>query len=211
MSRRHSNGFSLVELLVVAAIIGILVAMYAAVLSRARSKAMQVAAVEAVRQRHIGQLAKGANVARPREIDRPDRDECREAYRQTLETGSGPALFTQLLYEVRTEPEFRAYWYTMIHPAVSDRLEFEEADLVARDEDGTEYVLAPLDLQRIKGKSFPIAWEFISTDMSEMSSGSIGANVMYSDGHVEYISYPGEYPVCPVVAELSHKFVQETM
>ncbi len=204
---RRRNGFSMVELLIVIAIILIIAGMYMGVLSRARSKAMQVVAVEAARQSYIGKLAKGANIARPQR-ETYGRGECRRAYRQTLQTGSGDALVTELLYEVRTEAEFRAYWHTLINPDASGSLEFERGALVARDEDGNEHVLGPLELDRTRGKSFPIGWEFLSSDMSEMSSGSIGANVMYSDGHVEYIAYPGRYPVCSTVAALSHRFVQ---
>jgi len=205
---RQRDGFSLVELLIVVAIIGILVSMYLGALSRARAKAKLIASSEAVRQRHVGRLAENANSADRVELESPDRDECRDAYRETLDTGSGPTLTTFLLYEVKSEEEFRAYWYTLIDPNASEPLEFDGGKLVARNEHGDEYELPVLDENRMKGELFPIGWGFLSTDMSEMDSGSMGANVLYSDGHIEYLSYPNKYPVCPIVAELSHEFVQ---
>ncbi len=205
---RQRNGFTLIELLVVVAIIAIIASMYMGALGRARAKAKQIANVEAVRQRYLGRLADNANSTEREEIELPDRDECRDAYRETLDTGSGPALTTFLLYEVRTLDEFRAYWYTLIDPEASEPLEFDGGRVVARDENGDEFRLRVLDENRTRGGLFPIGWEFLSTDMSEMDSGSLGANVLFSDGHVEFMPYPNDYPVCPTVAELSHKFVQ---
>jgi prepilin-type N-terminal cleavage/methylation domain-containing protein/prepilin-type processing-associated H-X9-DG protein len=205
---RARDAFSLVELLVVVAIIGVLAAFLVPALSRARSKAEQIAAVEAMRQKHIGALAQNANAPWPHDFEGPDREDCREAYARVLETGSGEAFVTELLYKVRNEAEFKAYWHTLIDPEADEELEFEGSTLVARDEQGTEFELLPLELHMLKEKAFPIGWEFLSTDMAEMSSGSIGANVLYSDGHVKYVPYPGKYPVCKTVADLSHRFVQ---
>jgi prepilin-type N-terminal cleavage/methylation domain-containing protein len=210
MKARH--GFSLVELLVVVAIIMLLASMYMVALGRARSKAMQVAAVEAVRQKYIGELASNVNAARRGRVGDITRvrEGARKAYRQTLQTGSGPTLVTELRYVVKNEAEFRAYWHTLINPAASEPLELKGQALVARDEDGNEYVLPPIDLNYVKGEVFPLGWEFLSTDMSEMTSGTIGAYVQYSDGHLDYIAYPGKFPICRSVAELSHRFVQES-
>lgn len=207
---RRRNGFSLVETLVVMAIIGVLASMLVAALTRARSKALQRAAVEAGRQWYIGMLADKANIARPKGNVKHSRAECREMYRQIFETGSGEMLATIPLYIVTNEEEFRAYWHTVIDPSASEELEFEGGKLVARDDEGNEFLLPSIESMGELRKTVPLAWEFLSTDMSEMESGSIGANVMYSDGHADYIPYPGKFPVCRTVAELSHRFVQES-
>ena len=211
MKKSERHGHTMVELLVVMAIIGVLSSMLLAALSKARLKALQVASTEAVRQHYIGEYADKANIARP-EPDEPDlarlRQACKSAYREKYPTGSGETIVTRLLYVVRTEAEFRAYWHTLVNPEATRPLELESGALVVYDERGNKFELAPLDLGRVKGESFPVGWEFLSTDMSEMSSGSIGANVLYSDGHVEYVPYPGKYPVCKTVADLSHRFVQ---
>lgn len=208
---RKRNGFSLVETLVVMAIIGILASMLVAALTRARSKAIQRAAAEAGRQWYIGRLADKANIARPKGNVRYSRDECREMYRQTFDIGSGETLVTVPFYIVTNEDEFRAYWHTVIDPSASEELEFEGGKLVARDEDDNEFLLTPIENMDQLRKTVPLAWQFLSTDMSEMEAGrSIGASVWYSDGHEEYIPYPGKFPVCRTVAELSHRFVQES-
>jgi prepilin-type N-terminal cleavage/methylation domain-containing protein len=207
---RKRNGFSLVETLVVLAIIGILASMLVSALTRARSKAVQRAAVEAGRQWYIGRLADKANIARPEGNVRHSREECRDMFRQTFETGSGEMLATIPMYIVTNEDEFRAYWHTVINPSASEEPEYEGGKLVARDEEGNEFLLPSIESMTELRKTVPLAWEFLSTDMSEMKSGSIGANVMYSDGHADYIAYPGKFPVCRTVAELSHRFVQES-
>ncbi len=210
-AKRYNPGFSLVELLVVVAIIGILASMYMAALARARAKARQIAAVEAIRQEHIGRLADNANIARPQVSKGPGRKECRKKYRHILDTGSGDTMVTTLMYMVRSEDEFKAYWYTLIDPKASGPLEFKGNKLVARDDRGKKFELLSLDAAlRKEVELFPKAWEFISTDMADMESGSIGANVLYSDGHIEYKHYPGDYPICKTVAELSHRFVKES-
>jgi prepilin-type N-terminal cleavage/methylation domain-containing protein len=208
---RRRNGFSLVETLVVLAIIGVLASMLVAALTRARDKAMQRAAAEAGRQLYIGRLADKVNIARPKSNVKYSRDECREMYRTMLDTGSGETLVTIPLYIVTNEDEFRAYWHTVINPSASGELEFEGGKLVARDEDDNAFLLMPIENMDQLRKTVPLGWQFISTDMSEMDAGSgIGTSVWYSDIHVDYIPYPGEFPVCRTVAELSHRFVQES-
>lgn len=45
-----------------------------------------------------------------------------------------------------------------------------------------------------------IMWDEFSTDIAEFNHIPGGANVLYLDGHVEFIKYPGEWPVTTMVA-----------
>lgn len=211
----HRKGFSLVELLVCIAIISILMALYLPVLSRARRKAEQVVIKESMRQGYIGNLADTANMARP-PVNAANRAECRAAFRQDMGSADDPLIITEMLYVVRTEAQFRAYWFTLIDMNATDPLEYTDSGyLIAEDDEGTEFNLEPVDRlihgTASNGAPAPMAWEYLSTDLRDTSSGTLGTEVMYSDGHVAYVSYPGAYPAVVSVAELSHKFVLQTM
>ncbi len=205
------GGHSLVELLVCVAIIGILAAMYLPALSKARRKAEEVAVKEGLRQDYIGHFSDSANSPNARGSS-PTREQCREAYRQYMTTTERQVLATRLLYAVKDEAEFRAYWNTLINPDATAPLEFDRSGgIIVEDEAGNRYTLPTMDSYRMgMGAAVPEAWEFISTNLGETTSGTLGTSVLYSDGHVEYIRYPGAYPVCWAVAELSHRFVAGT-
>jgi prepilin-type N-terminal cleavage/methylation domain-containing protein len=204
---RKSGGFSLVETLVCLAIISILMALYLPALSRAKRKAEEVSIKEGERQEYIGRFADNANIANGRapssSVD--VRVRCRAAYRKTVKTGVGDALVTELVYAVQNEAEFRAYWNTLINPAATGAVEETSAGVTVYDPEGKRFRLGRLDAWR--GAPIPTMWEFLSTNLSETTSGTLGCSVLYSDGHVEYAVYPQAYPACRTVAELSHQFV----
>ena len=206
MRVRSRGGYSLVETLVVISIICILMALYLPTLSRAMQKAKDVRDKEGLRQKYIGQMADGANIANA-SPSRPTKADCRAAYRQEM----GEAIVTELLYVVYDEAEFVAYWNTMIRADAPDPPDYSgNGRLIAKDAIGNTYLLAQVDMAHPSGELFPVAWVFISTNLSETSSGDIGSNVLYSDGHGLYVRYPGEYPMTRFVAELSHRFMTES-
>ncbi len=210
---RRCNGFSLLELLICVLIIGILMSMYMGTLSKARRKAEKVAVAEGIRQKALGHMADHANIARPSKGkgQGATRHDCRQAYRQTIHTSEFDAFLTEMRYLVRNEDEFRAYWHTLIDPNASDQLEFSnDGALIARDESGDEFFLRPLGIIGGNERSgpYPVAWEFLSTDLADTTVSGLGINVLYSDGHIEYLTYPNRFPACPIVAQLSHQLMR---
>ncbi|HRK35331.1 MAG TPA: type II secretion system protein [Candidatus Hydrogenedentes bacterium] len=199
-------GFSMVETLVVVAIIGILMALYLPTLAKALRKAQEVAVKESARQHKIGKMADAANFAN-KSTDGPGRDEARAAFRQTLDLGKGTSMIaSELLDVVVSDQEFQAYYTTLLDPSNTAPLVWNGGRLVASDGSNT-YLLKPMEA--FHGDSaVPQLWEFISTDLTETSSGTLGSTVMYTDGHVNYVRYPQEFPISPLVAQLSHEFMQ---
>lgn len=205
MDRR---GFSLVEALVVIAIIGILMAMYLPVLSKAKQKAKQTANMAHLHDEGIGQATSDGN------SPRPTREAARAAFRENRGAGYGQGddiIVSRMLFSVSNDASFRAYWHTLLNPANTDPIEYEGECLKARDESGKEFLLEPLSTVvqgRVTTIHVPMEWEFISTDLGDTSSGSLGTNVLYPDGHVRYIAYPGAFPATPTVSELSRRFME---
>ncbi len=197
------SGFSIIELLVVVAIIGILMAMYSTSLSKAMRMAKATATAEAMHQKVIA-------IETSDELP-PTAEDARELYRQTVDTGKGEAIITELVFSVRGDREFDAYWHTLIDPRNTEEPQFEGGSLIATTQDGETFVLPPIRRGPRGGRgAYTVGWEFLSTVLSETSSGTLGAEVFYSDGHVTYVRYPGEFPVTRLVAELSHTFVELT-
>ncbi len=207
---KAKRGFSLLELLIAIAIIGILMAMYSGVLSKAMRAAKATAGNEAMRQRGIGRAADNANsIYRPNKYE-GDRVYARAAFRRLVDTGKGETLISEMLHVVENDAEFSAYWHTLIDPDATFPIEYaNDGSLVAVGPGGKRYTLPPIDEGLRRGvHNFPVMWDFLSTDMSEMSSGTLGVNVLYRDAHVEFIRYPGSFPATRVVAKLGHRFVQ---
>ena len=210
--KRHANqGFSLVETLVVLAIILILMALYLPTLSKAMRKAKEVAGKEALRQQAIGKFADGANATRPGKPTPKTREQARQAFRQSLDIGKGDnMLVSEMLYIVTSDAEFRAYYHTLLDPANTTPLEHDgDGSLKAYDEDNNQFSLQSAELIDAFEGSYPLAWEFLSTKPTETTSGSLGGSILYSDGHIGYLRYQQGFPMTRTVAELSHQFMDD--
>lgn len=55
---------------------------------------------------------------------------------------------------------------------------------------------------KISQSEFPVMFDRIDTNAAGFNHVPGGANVQYLDGHVEFVRYPGEYPVSRAWAEL---------
>lgn len=206
------RGFSMVELLVVMAIISILAAMYLTALSKARRQAIKTANMARMRDEGMGRMAGGANGGGDR--SQPTREQARAAFRENRGPGYGNGeniIVSRMLFAVSGDDVFRAYWHTLLNPENTAPLEYDGRNLKVTDKEGKEYWLYPMGdavQGRMPGANVPVEWEFLSTDLSDTSSGTIGANVLYPDGHVQYARYPGDFPMTRTVAELSHEFMK---
>ena len=49
----------------------------------------------------------------------------------------------------------------------------------------------------------PVMWDVVMTKPEEFSHVPAGGNVLYMDGHVEFIKYPGEFPMSQNFAEMA--------
>jgi hypothetical protein len=181
-------------------------------LGKAISKAKKVSAAAALHQRNIGDMADGANSPNHRKGP-ADQNACRQAFHHTEQTSEGDILVSEVLYAVRNENEFLAYWNTMINPENTDTPKYAgDGTLIAKDEAGNAYNLKPIGdswgAMNAGGEAFPVMWEFLSTRVADTTTTGNGINVVYSDGRIEYIPYPQTYPSSPGVAELSRRYAE---
>jgi len=221
--RRNNRGYSLVESLVVIAIILVMLAIALPSYVKALRQAKDTAADEALRQRYLaneggtfldnftpfacdavaGDIADNALYLRT----------CaRAAYRQAIDAGKFDVFITELLYRVENQAEFEAYWWTLIAPEESVPITFTpDASLIAYNPEGDSFILNPIERAIIAGTDdvYLVGWEFVSTNMGNMNSDSRLITAIYSNGQREKVRYPSVIPATPLVATLSQRFMDE--
>lgn len=215
MRMKRESGFSMIETLVVLAIIMILMTILVPALARAVRSAKATAAGEELRVEHAGEVARGIHEGSNHEKN-PTHGVWVTTARGSFyqERGDGQkAVLSYPQFVVTNDLEFRAYWHTLLNEANTQLPEFTRGgELIAFTPEGQRFVLPPADGRMHEpGPAYPVVWEFISTKLAETGRGDMGGNVIYSDGRREYIGYPHRFPMTRQVAELSHRFYMDVV
>ncbi len=206
--RAAPRGFSLIETLVVLAIISILLLMLTTALTKAVRMAKSTAAGEEMRQERIGKTAKAIHEGEDKSTPQTVRKNARAQFREKSTAGM-QKITTTMIFIVRSDIEFRAYWNTLLNKANKQIPEFTKSgELIAITDDGQRFELPPIGASK-GATAYPVSWEFISTRLTETGRGDLGGNVVYSDSHREYVPYPSKFPMSKSVALLSHHFVSD--
>lgn len=214
-----SSGFSLLETLIVLAIIMVLMAIAMPHYLKAIRQAKEVAGNEAKRQsfllQEIARIQCG-EIPPNFSAEAAERLCARRSYRRAIDAGKFDLIVTQLLYQVGTDAEFNAYWNTLINVDESVPVSFTASgELIATDEDGAQHVLpkAKESIDEKGGSKHIIAWDFISTKMAHMNSDFAGTVVLLSDGSRTRVDYPDPLPGTTVstrtVAILSNRYMEQ--
>jgi len=209
--RRAGSGFSLLETLVVLAIIMVLFTLLVPVLTRALRMAKRTAAGEEMRSERVGEMAAAVHEGGPGQMT-PEQTvlQARALFRREGTAGQ-KKIVSHLLFSLRDDNEFRAYWHTLLNPANTALPEFtRNGHLIAFTPEGQRHELPPVDAELRAGARI-IKWDFISTRLDETGRMDLGGNVVYSDGRLEYVPYPQRFPMTRMVAELSHRYYMEVV
>jgi len=212
MARRRGRlGFSLLETLVVLAIIMILLTLLVPVLTRALRMAKRTAAGEEMHSERVGEIATAIHEGGPEKLT-PEQAvlQARAYFRKEGQAGQ-KKIVSHLLFSVQDDDEFRAYWNTLLNAQNTALPEFTRSGyLIATTPEGHRYELPPADAE-LRGAARIARWDFISTRLEETGRGDLGGNVIYTDGRIEYVPYPQRFPMTRQVAELSHRYYMEVV
>ena len=211
-SRQFRRGFSMVETLVVLAIMMVLFTLLVPTLTRAVRMAKRTAEGQEMRSEHVGDIAQAIHERPLRLTPQETISVARSNFRFEDEPGR-KKFITRLLYTVRNDQEFRAYWHTLLNPNNTALPELTRGgELVAFKPEGQRFELLPVHGgTHVPGPAYLVKWDFISTRLAETGRGEVGGNVVYSDGRVVYVPYPQKFPMTRQVAELSHRFYMEVI
>ena len=202
----RSIAFSLLELLIVVAIIAILMSMYLDVFGKLRQKVNTVVAQEGLHQQKVSTMADTGP-----SLKLATKAQCRAVYRVAI---GKDQYVSRVNYWVTTDEEFRAYYHALLDLQNDKEPEYEGNHLVAVDPvTGNEHRLLPVSDAIMNKPTYgflPVAWEFYSTHPEDMNRGDYKLEVLYADGRIVLIAPPNEFPFSQVVAELSHEFAKNT-
>jgi prepilin-type N-terminal cleavage/methylation domain-containing protein/prepilin-type processing-associated H-X9-DG protein len=84
-------------------------------------------------------------------------------------------------------------------------------DTIYRIRMGIEWELYPDRVQHptviaLPQSTIPLLFDTVSTDIGSFNHVPTGANVLYVDGHIEFVRYPENYPVSGDAAEIIERF-----
>ncbi len=204
-------GFSLIEVLVVLAIILVLLTLLVPVLTQALRMAKRTAAGEEMHSEQVGEMATAIHEGGPEKLTSEQAVlQARAYFRREGQAGQKKSV-SHLLFAVQDDDEFRAYWNTLLNPSNAALPEFTRGgQLIATTPEGHRYELPPADSE-MRGPARIAKWDFLSTRLEETGRMDLGGNVVYTDGRVQYVPYPREFPMSRQVAELSHRFYMEVV
>lgn len=208
----RQSGFSMIETLVVLAIIMVLMTLLVPVLTRAVRMAKATAAGEEMRQERAGDMARAVHEDKsPKKLTPEQAVAQARSYFYEEKTTGQKAIFSRPVFVVTNDLEFRAYWHTLLNKQNTQLPEITRSgELIAFTPEGQRFELRPTNGgTRIPGPAYPMMWEFMSTRLEETGRMDMGGNVIYSDGRREYVAYQHRFPMTRQVAELSHRFYME--
>ncbi len=80
----------------------------------------------------------------------------------------------------------------------------DQDDLIYRLREGIErFLITDINNPATGAKAqseIPVMWDYFGTDAGDSNHLPGGSNALFMDGHVEFMRYPGDFPVCVVMA-----------